>query len=331
MPDAPPPMPMVMPRVDSADIEYSKHLQSTMQVLIGLNDTVRGDPGSNLKAGVSLAMMQAVAVQYMSRFQSSYAQLVREAGALIIETYQQFASAERVIEVSGTDQTRSATTFTKHDISKARTVRVELGNALMRTMAGKLELAQQLIDPTKFPADQPMSREQFIEFLTTGRLKPLYRADQSSAVAIRSECEALAKGEPVEVLMTDRHPSHIREHVAMLDGRQRMQLPPDRIAAISEHIAEHVAQWVQLTLTNPVLLAALGIPPAPMMQPPPGPEGGPAAPGGPSPGPPPPGAPQDAGNPAPSPIPGAGVSPGQLPGLPDQPNGAPTPIQGSMQ
>lgn len=332
--DSPPPAALELPRVSSDDIAYVDHLRQQAQLLIGINDVVRGDPGGNTKSGVSQAMMQAVSVQYMSSFQSAYADLPREAAQRIIECYQAFATSERVAEVSGVEDRRSVTTFTGADLSKVRTVSVQLGNALMRTLSGKLELAEKLIDPAKWPTDPPLTRAQYLAFVTTGRYEPMMRAPLSSELGIRAECEALARGEDVAVLMTDNHAAHIREHAALLDGRARMQLTPDVIARISEHITEHQSQWGMLTATNPALLMATGQQPMPMpMMPgaPVGPDGAPMAgpPGAPPPGP---GAPPGGGPPQgePPPMPGAGPAPRELPGLPQVPGtGEPPPMQGA--
>lgn len=127
----------------------------------------------------------------------------------------------------------------------------------------------------------------------------------------------MTRGEPVMVLVTDHHAAHIREHKALLDGRGRRELPPEVVMAITAHIEEHVAQWVQLTMGNPALLMATGQQPAPMaqpMMPPPGPG---MAPGGPAPG-------EPAGMGAPPP-PGVaetppGGTPSEMPAMPQMPN-----------
>jgi hypothetical protein len=320
------------PRVTDGDISLSDHYESQMQRMSGINDVVRGDPEASVKAGVSMALLASMAVQHLSGFQSAYADVLRESAARIIETYQTFATTERVIEVTGVNEARTVQQFTAKDLSSITSVHVELGNALMRTTAGKVQLADTLADANKFPGDPPLTREQYLAFITSGRLEPLYRAERSSAIAIRAECEALQKGEMVQVLASDCHAAHIREHVALLDGRQRMQLPVQTIKLIDEHINEHVAQWTMITMTNPALLAATGQQPAPMaMQPaaPMGPDGQPMTGPPPSgPGGAPPGAPGPGAAPAP-PIPGTGPSADQLPGLPDDPTtGQPPPITG---
>jgi hypothetical protein len=155
---------------------------------------------------------------------------------------------------------------------------------MMRTLPGKMELAQWLTDPARAWPDAPLTRQQAVTFLETGRLAPLWRADRSEALAIKEEGEALTRGEPVVVMATDHHANHIREHKAILDGRARLELDPQIVASIGAHIAEHGSAWVELTMSNPALLMATGQQPAPMalgmMPGAPMPGGGPPAEGG---------------------------------------------------
>jgi hypothetical protein len=325
----PPPGPMEVPRITDADLKHNEHLVETAQVLCGINSLTRGNPDSNVKAGVSMAMLQAMAVQHLSRFQAAYADLLREMGTRIVRTYQTFAKAPRIIELTGSSELRTAQQFTGTDISKIHSIRVELGSAMTRTTAGKMELADALADLTKFPPtpeQPPITREQYVGVRTTGRLEPITRAPRSAMLGLRAECEALSRGEPAQVLPTDDPIAHIREHKALLDGQQRMGLSPEVIMGITQHIDQHLMQWEQMSATNQAMLMALGYPPAPMpapMMPPGGPAGGP---GGPPAGPdggPPPTEPVPIGEP---PIPGTPPQQAQLPDLPQTPMGTPPPM-----
>ncbi len=265
-PDAPPPGPMELPRLSEADMKFAEMLQQMMQVLSGVNDVVRGDPQSSLKAGVALALVSAMAIQQNSMLQKAFAYLLREMAIRIIETYRAFATTERVVEVTGSNETRTVKKFVGSDLNRIMSITVELGSPLMRTTAGKKELADAVTDPARNWPDEPITREQYITMIETGRLPQMFRPDKAEAVAIREECEALANGEPTQVLASDHHQSHIREHKALLDGRRRMELDPAVIKAIDLHIAEHISQWAELSITNPALLLATGQQPAPMPQ-----------------------------------------------------------------
>lgn len=269
------PGPMDLPRLNPSDMSFAELLADVMQVLSGINSVVRGDPEESLKSGAALALVQAMAVQHNSGLQRAAAEAFEDLGTRIVETYRAFAKAPRVIEITGTDETRVAKEFVGSDLDSVLSVRVDLANPLMRTLAGKKELADFYADPAKWQTDGPLSKYEHMAFLTTGRLPQLTRGPRSKAIGIREECEALAAGEPTQVLDTDHHEAHIQEHVALMDGRKRMELGPEVVLAIGQHVAEHGAAWVRLTIENPALLAATGQRPAPLPMMPAAPPGGP--------------------------------------------------------
>lgn len=312
---------MKPPDVSDGAIKVAEVLQEQLQVISNINGVVRGDPEASLKSGAALALVQAVAVQNSTPLQGAAAELRRDVANLVLEIYQDFADTPRLIEVVGDEEIGTVDTFTKEKLSKFRRVRAELGNPLMRTIAGKIQLADTLVDPSKFPAtpdDPAITREQYVGVIETGRLKPITRSMRSERLAIRYECEALARGEPVQVLVTDRDDLHIREHKAVADGRQRMQMSPQAIMQLDAHIAEHGASWAAKTMQNPGLLQAIGQPPMQMpMMPaaPPGPDGAPMA-GPPGDQPAPPVGPPQQGEPA-QPGMGTEVKQPQMPIRPD--------------
>lgn len=281
---APPPGPMERPRIDKAELELADAIKGVMQTLIGANDVVRGDPQESLKSGAALALVQAMAIQHNSLLARAAAYLLDEMASRVIETYRSNATVPRIIEASGTLETKTVKAFLGDDLNRVAAVRVQLANPLLRTTAGKKEIADFYSDPQRWANEPPLTRAQHMTFMASGRLDEIMRAGRSEELAIREECEALAEGQGALVVVTDNHPAHIREHKALLDGRRRQELPPGTVEAITMHIMEHETQWQMLTMQRPALLAALGLPPAPMPMPmmPPGPMGpdGPPPPGG---------------------------------------------------
>jgi hypothetical protein len=261
---APEPHAMQLPTIDQGSLKLAEILQDVMQVLSAINSVTRGDPQANLKSGAALALVQAMSVQHNMPIQKAFATLLRDVASRIIETYRAMATTERVIEVTGTDEVRTAQSFVGDDLKGVQSVRVDLANPLLRTVAGKKELADFYADPQRFPSDPPITRAQHQGFLTTGRLATIWRAGRSEEIGIREECEALARGEERPVLTTDCHSAHIREHKALLDGRGRLGLNDQAIRVITEHITAHGAMWVTLSIENPALLAATGQQPAPL-------------------------------------------------------------------
>lgn len=269
---------MDLPRISTADMSFAEMLASVMQVLSGVNSVVRGDPEESLKSGAALALVQAMAVQHNSGLQRAVAEAIEALGTRILETYRRFVTAPRVIEITGTNETRVAKEFVGGDLDGVMSVRVEIGNPMLRTLAGKKELADFYADPQRWMLDGPLTQREHLAFMTTGRLPMITAGPRAAALAVREENEALAQGQPTVVLDTDHHELHIKEHAAMVNGRNRMELDPMIVKAIGEHIAGHGAAWVRLSIENPALLMATGQKPAPMPMMPAAPPGGPGAP-----------------------------------------------------
>jgi hypothetical protein len=333
---------MKRPTIDKAELELAEALKQIMQVLLGANDVVRGDPQESLKSGAALALVQAMALQHNSQLQRAAAYLLDQMAARVVETYRVNATVERMVEATGTTETATVKKYIGTDLGKVASVRVQLANALLRTTAGKKEIADFYADPNRFPMDQPMTRAQHQEFMATGRMTPIFRAARSEQLAIRETLEALTRGDfngapiPIpspmpgmppqmvhpaaaDVLIIDNHPVYIRELRTLLDGRRRRELHPETIVAVTERILAHEMNWQRLTAERPAALAALGIPPAPMpmMMGPGGPmpPDGPPGPGG------PPAGPEDAPTEALEPPPAAPGGPGgaQGPDMPQMP------------
>lgn len=314
----PPPQWMSPPSMGDGGFKLLEWLEKTLQVLSGVNSVVRGDPEASLKSGAALALVQAMAVQHASVFQGVSADLRRTAATKIVEVYRAFATQERLLALTGGHQAGTVRAFAGSDLKPVKRIRATLANPLLRTVAGKKEVIDDLTQ--RFPDEPPITRAQYLGFLETGRYEPVFRADEAQRRLVMVENDRFLKGEPVLGRLLDHHECHIREHNALLDGRARYEMREQAMAAIEAHILWHGQAWVETSMSNPALLAATNQRPAPMPMGPPmdGPPGG----GGPG-GPPPDASEQpDALGPPPDaqadgPIPGSG--PPNMPSMPNMP------------
>jgi hypothetical protein len=263
--------------------------QRAMETISGVNSVARGNPEASLKSGAALALVQAQALQFAIGMQIAWVQLVEKVATGVIKMYKRFAHAPQVAVLAGKSNRGFVQEFTSKDLSQINRVTVELGNPLARTIAGRVQMAELLMERNLIKTP-----EEYIQVLTTGRLEPVLEATQKEMLAIRSENERLAEGQnadtmaagmppPVIAVLTDNHPAHIREHAAVIASPDAREVP-EVVASVLAHIQEHVDLWTTLP---PAIGMALQIPPAPapMMPPglPPGPGGPPALPPGPAP------------------------------------------------
>jgi hypothetical protein len=322
------PMPMKLLEGVQDNEKIMEYFRREIELISGVNSVARGEPGA-LTAGVSLAFTHAMAIQSNSGIQRSYSRLVESVCTSLIEIYQVHATTKRVVEIAGVKNTGKAREFTGEDLQSVRRVSVDLGNPIMRSAAGRMEIAEKLVShPTA-----PIGPDQFLEVIATGRLDPVTEAPDAEAGLVALENERLMDGQPTPTLKTDDHARHIREHLVLLmDPEIRLQ---DELAAhILRHITEHVQLAQQVQAQEPALAVLTGQvgpnkPPLPMPDQQ-GPEGGPPpGPGGPG-GPPGPGGPeQPPQDPRFAPMPGVDGSPQaagiQRPRMPDLPDGAQLP------
>ncbi len=262
----------------------------TMTEGMGLNSVVTGDPEHGLKSGTALGRMQAMAIQYASNFQRSWAELQEDAGSFCVELLKDFAATKRMIALAGVANKGAMTSFTKDDLTLIERVAVDLGNPLSRTAAGRIELADKLFDKGE------INGREYIQVLQTGSLDSVMENKETDPELVQKENELLRDGKPVQAIVGDAHIYHMDKHRAVINDPQLRtfaaqgdQLAASIIQATTQHIMEHNNLY---HTQDPIFSIICKEPPAPPPPPPPmmGPPGGLPPPGGPPhpQGPPPP-------------------------------------------
>lgn len=211
-------------------------LEQLMQTLSGVNSVVRGNPEASLKSGAALALVQSMAVQFSASLQQSYARLLQNVGQGTIDLLKTFATVPRIAAIAGKSNQPLMREFTGQDLSGIQRVLVDMGNPLLNTTAGKLNLADALME--KGMIDSP---NEYIQVLTTGRLEPVIQGKQSQNLLIKAENEGLSNGQPQRALITDNHQQHIVEHTSVLSNPSIRQDANNPIVANTlAHIQEHM-------------------------------------------------------------------------------------------
>jgi hypothetical protein len=260
-------------------------LIQAMETISGVNSVARGNPEASLKSGSALALVQSMALQFISGLQQSYVHLVEQVGTSVIQILKDFATTPKVVALVGRNNRPLLKEFTGEAINSINRVVVDLGNPLSRTIAGRVQMAEQLAQMKLLKTPQ-----QYFQVMNTGRLDVTFEGEEKELLNIKQENEALLNGDDVKAIALDDHRMHITEHKAVFadpEVRKDEQLMARALAHIQEHIQ-------LLKNTDPDLLDALGQkplpppPPPPGMMPPPGPPGmHPGMPPGPPPPPPP--------------------------------------------
>ncbi len=284
------PSPLNLTKTPEEVFQFLQMLEHTMETLSGVNSVARGNPEASLKSGTALALVQSMALQFMSGLQQNYVNLIENLGTGMIKIFQDFANTPRLIAITGKSNRGYMKEFSGRDISNISRVVVDIGNPMAKTTAGRVQMAQELIQYGQ------ISPSQYVNIIHTGNLDDLTDQIQHENLLMRAENESMMDGETPIVTSIDKHKDHIDYHSGLLADPD-LRKDPDLVQRVLGHIQEHINS---LRTVDPQLLMLLGqqplSPPGPPHGPPPGAApNGPPGPGGPPPGPPqmgPPGAQQ---------------------------------------
>jgi hypothetical protein len=238
-----------------------------METLSGVNSVARGNPDASLKSGTALALVQSMAIQFNNGLAGSYAQLLEDVGLATLQMLMDFASVPRVAMIAGKTSSSLMKDFSGKDLQNISRVSVDMGNPLMRTIAGRVEMANTLIQTGLIT-----HVAEYVEVVASGSLDPLTEGDVNELMNIRAENEWLADGKPSKAIFTDAHALHIQEHKTVVGSPEARQ-NPQILQATLDHIQEHMGF---LQNTDPNLLQLLGqkpiAPPPPQQSPPSAPQ-----------------------------------------------------------
>lgn len=243
------PEPLQLTQTPAEIFNFLGMLEKAMEVVSGINSVARGQPESSLKSGNALALVQSQALQFISGLQQSYIQLIEDVGTGLVNLLKDFAKTPRIAAIAGINNATKIKEFSGDDLSEINRVVVDVGNALSQTAAGRVQMAEQLVQMKLIT-----SPEQYINVLNTGNLDTLVEKESNELDVIRDENERLLKGEDVIAIATDHHSLHIREHRAVLSD-QDLRRDPELVQRTLDHIQEHITL---LQTVDPNLLSIVG-------------------------------------------------------------------------
>lgn len=283
------PIPLQLTRTPEEIFKNIQVIENVMTKMQGLNSVVTGDPDHNLKSGAALGRMQAMAIQFNSNFQKSWAELQEDCGTFLLKLIQDNANTKRVVAIGGKANKGAMASFDKSDLDLISHVVVDLGNPMARTAAGRLEMAETLLEKGGIDA------KQYIQIAMTGQLDSELEGKESQQELMKKENELLMDGKPVRAIVGDAHMTHASEHMAVISDPNLRTLAAsgDQLAEqILQATLNHIQEHIQLYQTQPPEFSAIAgeqpaPPPPPPQGPPPGPEQAPPPQAGEMPPPPP--------------------------------------------
>lgn len=227
------------------------------ETISGVNSVARGNPEASLKSGTALALVQSQALQFISGLQANYVKLIESVGTGTIQILKDFANTPKFITLVGKNNRNLTKEFTGEKISAVNRVVVDMGNPLARTIAGRVQMAEQMMQMKIIKNPQ-----QYFQVINTGRIEAMYEGETDDLMLIKKENEQLMDGINPPVSPMDKHSVHIDEHSAVLADPD-LRSDAAFINNVMDHIEEHMNK---LRTTDPALLQIRGEQPLPPLQ-----------------------------------------------------------------
>lgn len=226
-------------------------LQQKQEVISGVNSVVRGDPTGALRgnSGSALALVQSQSVQFLNGLVASYNQLLENVGNSMIKRLKRFAQIPILAEIVGKNNKTLLQQFTGDDLSLINRVQVQSANPITKTLAGKINLADTLLQ-----AGIIKTSDDYLMVLQTGNLQPMIHAETSELLLISDENEQISAGEIPQAIYSDNHVLHIKEHNSVASSIEARE-DPTIVEALYTHCQQHIQLLKQ---TDPQLLTILG-------------------------------------------------------------------------
>lgn len=231
---------------------FNNQLTQDMEVISGINSTVRGNPPKQLTSGTALAMLATQAIEFSKSLERNYVKCIERVGTKTIEIFKSFADIPRVAMLSGKSSTYQLKEFKGQDIQDIQRVFASIGSAMSRSHAGRIELAETYT--TNGWVNTPQQYEMVVE---TGKLENVNEATIADLLNIRAENEILFDIESSEipiVLTTDKHSHHIKQHLSILSNPVNRN-NPDIVKKVLMHVQQHINE---LKTADPLLLQMVG-------------------------------------------------------------------------
>lgn len=242
-----PPSVLNMLQIPGEIFKFADMLVHNAETISSVNSVARGNvPGQ--MSGTAMALIAQQALVFSSGLQQSYNNLIEQTGTALIELLQTYAQVPIVAHIAGESKRSYMRHFKSDDLQGFSKFIVDASNAFTKTTAGKVEVANNLLNTGLLSTP-----EQYLQVVSTGNLEPLVEHDQSQLMLIRQENELLSQGQPVTALVTDHDALHVLEHSVVVNDPEARQRP-EILQATLTHIQQHIDN---AQTKNPVLAQIL--------------------------------------------------------------------------
>ena len=245
------PEPLNLTQTPPEIFNFMQQLEAVMETLSGISSVTRGNAEAGITSGNALALLNSQSLQFMSGLHQRYIRLIENSGTGLVTMLQDFANTPRIAAIVGKTNRTELKEFKGSDLDLVKRVHVDVGNALAQSVAGRVSMAEQLMQMMP----EQMSPDKYINVMNTGRLEPMTEGLGDSSLLIRRENEVLVSGEyDIKVVAIEKHQSHIDGHSNILSD-PILKNDPELVRRVLAHITDHTNA---LRETDPDLLVMRG-------------------------------------------------------------------------
>jgi len=240
------PEPLQLAKSAPETFKFMEVLQSHMEMLSSMNPALRGNPPPGVTSGVAISTLSVNALEFIDAAAKSWQDATQRGMDHAINAYAKFSTGHAV-EMSSKQGAVTDKEFDKEDLADFKRVKLGVLNPVMKTMAGRTDLAEKMV-----AAGLVSDIQEYVSVIEGAPFQQLYETELSENELVKAENDRLADGEMVPALAGDDHPDHIRNHYALLNDIDLRMTNPTAVETIMTHIMEHhrLAQE-----TDPLLMA----------------------------------------------------------------------------
>lgn len=187
-------------KLDPQAMAFAEACRNWMQRRMGLNDVAMGDPTKGMPAQLA-ALLDAKVVQFWSRAIKSLSRMRADVRTDIIAILKRFADAPRMATLAGKNNQWALESWNKEKLALVSRVAVEPVSAVSKTLAGKLAMADALLERGLLKTP-----EEYLAVKSTGKLEKLTEWQDMNLLRIQREKELLRRGvglPPIDPTATD--------------------------------------------------------------------------------------------------------------------------------
>jgi hypothetical protein len=215
--------------------EFIRQLEMVMETLSAINAVTRGNAPTNLETGSALALIESRAHAFLAGLMKGLKSVIQDFYHGMLEDFQDFATIEHKIVVSGQSNQFTVQSLTGEDIKDLSMVEMEAVNPAFATYAAKMDAADKLL------AQNLITPQQYMAIRKTGNLDLGSERPDKENQLIRKENELLEQGQPAPMpAITDQHLQHIQEHSCVIADPLVRASRPDIIQATLDHLTAHI-------------------------------------------------------------------------------------------